>query len=384
MSFKLNNFAQEIKMQREKEEKLLLSSTACFSYDTKGRAIKESLDGEVRSPFMRDRDRIIHSASFRRLKDKTQVFFSSKNDMVRTRLAHTLEVSQISRTIANVLRLNETLTEAIALGHDLGHTPFGHAGERAISALCSEWFKEGKKLIDTNFLEDQNWLSYLFTSFRHNVQSLRVVDFLEKNGTGLNLTYEVRDGILNHSKWGKDLIGTQEKFLPITQEGRIVRIADRLAYVNHDLQDSLRLGMINKQEIPQEIIKVLGETHTQRINTCVLGVIVHSRKQNEVTIAPDVAKAIQELYTFLNERVYKDKQIMAESQKAQFVIKELAYFYKSHPEVVHKATQDINYPKKTTIEQRIIDYIANMTDRYIISEFRHYLLPLSKRKYKKF
>lgn len=356
--------------RREQEEKMIFSEHACFSYQSRGRKRFESFEEDFRTPFMRDRDRIIHSASFRRLKDKTQVFFLPKNDMIRTRLLHTLEVSQISRTIANILGLNENLTEAIALGHDLGHAPFGHVGERALHDLCEEWFQShGSFLQEADFLNSDEWLTIPFRDFRHNVQSLRVIDLLENKGRGLNLSYEVRDGILNHSKWGKSLLEADKKYLPQTQEGCIVRIADRIAYVNHDLQDALRVKMVKWEEIPQDVFDVLGESHSQRINVAVIDLIEQSSEKGFITMSDRISGAIDSLYHFLYEKVYQGDVIQHQAKKATEILKKLAYFYKENPSLIEEKTQDIDYPQGTLLEHKIIDYIANMTDHYILMEF---------------
>ncbi|HOJ49999.1 MAG TPA: deoxyguanosinetriphosphate triphosphohydrolase [Spirochaetota bacterium] len=344
----MNNQTGSIKEIIEEIEKKDLSEYAQLSSNSRGRKIKEQ-ESPIRTVYMRDRDRIIHSSSFRRLKDKTQVFIFSPNNLLRTRLTHTLEVSQISRTIAKALRLNEDLVEAIALGHDLGHSPFGHVGERTLSKL----FKSG---------------------FRHNIQSLRVVDFLEKNGQGLNLSYEVRDGILKHSKWGERLFETRKMFEPITLEGQIVKICDRVAYINHDLDDALRFGLIKKDVIPLNTLKILGHNHSNRINTIVVDIVNTSRNKNLIMMSNKVLEAIEETRLFLFEKVYRHKIIENESKKAERIISELFHFYKTNPKLILKKTKDIKY-KFVSLERRIVDYISMMTDEYALYEYKKYMMP---------
>ncbi|MCF8000302.1 MAG: deoxyguanosinetriphosphate triphosphohydrolase [Halanaerobiales bacterium] len=323
----------------EEKEKRELSKFAQLSINSAGRQYKEEPD-DFRTCFQRDRDRIIHSKAFRRLKHKTQVFIAPEGDHYRTRLTHTLEVSQIARTIARSLRLNEDLTEAISLGHDLGHTPFGHAGEEAINQVC-----EGE--------------------FSHNKQSLRVVNVLEKRKEdmpGLNLTKEVRDGISNHTGENK----------PETLEGCIVRIADRIAYINHDIDDALRAGLIELKDLPQKAIKVLGETHSQRIDTMVRDMIIESENKNEIKRGEKVYKATQKLRKFLFENIYFGSSAKKEEDKAKRLIKLLYDFYKEKPERLPK-----EFLKETNdnIEQIIIDYIAGMSDRYAIKIGKDIYIP---------
>lgn len=323
----------------EDREKRELSKFAQLSFNSAGRQYEEKKD-DFRTCFQRDRDRIIHSKAFRRLKHKTQVFIAPEGDHYRTRLTHTLEVSQIARTIARSLRLNEDLTEAISLGHDLGHTPFGHAGEEAINQVC-----EGE--------------------FSHNKQSLRVVNVLEKKNEeipGLNLTKEVRDGIANHTGENK----------PKTLEGCIVRLADRIAYINHDIDDALRAGLIELEDLPQESLKVLGETHSQRIDTMVRDMIIESENKNEIKRGKKVYKATQQLRQFLFENIYFGSMAKREEDKAKRLIKLLYDFYKDNPERLPKEfikdTNDSN-------EQIIIDYIAGMSDRYAIKTGKDIYIP---------
>jgi len=298
-----------------------------------GRRRSEPLDG-VRNDFQRDRDRIIHAKAFRRLMHKTQVFISPDGDHFRTRLTHTLEMMQVSRTIARSLGLNEDLTEAISLGHDLGHTPFGHTGEEALShALAAH----GR-------------------TFRHNEHSLRVVDHLEKQGDGLNLTYEVRDGILNHTGEG----------YPSTREGEIVRVADRIAYVNHDVDDALRAGIIAGSDLPEGPISVLGEQMSARIDTLVRDMISNSNVKGEITLSAPVYRALMELRAWLFRRVY-DKPGSKENRKAARVVTALFEYYLEHQEERPASDPD---PITETI-----DFVAGMTDRYALATYRRLFLP---------
>ncbi|MFW5979763.1 MAG: deoxyguanosinetriphosphate triphosphohydrolase [Halanaerobiales bacterium] len=317
----------------EKREEKILSPHATLSKDSQGRLKKEK-ECDIRTIFQHDRDRIIHSKAFRRLKHKTQVFIAPAGDHYRTRLTHTLEVSQIARTIARSLCLNEDLTEAIALGHDLGHTPFGHAGEEALSEISSK-------------------------DFKHNKQSLRVVDHIEK----LNLSYEVRDGILTH---------TGEK-LPSTLEGKIVRISDRIAYINHDIDDALRADIINTDDLPSNAIEVLGKSHSKRIDTMVRDVIKNSWQKGEIKRSKNVKKATNELRKYLFSKVYIGSRPKEEEEKGQRLLKYLYKYYLSHiEEIPHEFKLK---DKKTNIKQLVIDYIAGMSDRYAISKGEELFIP---------
>ena len=321
------------KSKYEELEEKILSPYACLSKETQGRK-KEELECDIRNVFQHDRDRIIHCKAFRRLKHKTQVFIAPAGDHYRTRLTHTLEVAQIARTIARALSLNEDLTEAIALGHDLGHTPFGHAGEEALNQLSRR-------------------------DFNHNEQSLRVVDHLEK----LNLTYEVRDGICNHT-------GDTE---PITLEGQIVRIADRIAYINHDIDDSLRAGIIKKDEIPEKSIEILGESHSQRIDTMVRDIINSSWKKNNIKRKAEVKQATDDLREFLFAKVYIGSRPKEEEIKGQRLLKSLYKYYIDHIDEIpyqFKLRED-----NTDDEQIVIDYIAGMSDRYAINKGEELFIP---------
>lgn len=330
---------------REKLEKIemdKLSPGAQFSSESKGRRNPEELC-KYRMIFQQDRDRIIHSKAFRRLKHKTQVFISPMGDHFRTRLTHTLEVSQISRTIARSLGLNEDLTEAIALAHDLGHTPFGHAGEEVLNRLSDK-------------------------GFQHNYQSLRVVDKLEsRNGNkfGLNLSYEVRDGILNH---------TGEK-LPETLEGQIVKIADRIAYINHDLDDAMRADIICLEDIPYSCIDVLGKRQSDRIDIMVKDIISTSSKSDIIKMSDEVDKVTNKLRDFLFNNVYIGSEAKVEEEKAQKLLERLYFHYYEKPEAMPSEFYErIDEEGK---EQAVIDYIAGMTDRYAINQGRELFIPSS-------
>jgi len=337
-----------IREQTEEIERTTLHPKACLSSRSRGRLRRER-EGEIRTCFQRDRDRIIHSKTFRRLKHKTQVFLAPKGDHYRTRLTHVLEVSQIGRTIARALRLNEDLTEAIALGHDLGHTPFGHAGE----AVLREIHPGG---------------------FDHYKQSLRVVDFLERNGEGLNLTHEVRNGIVKHSK-GKGLIipdtpGEKAE----TLEGLTVRVSDIIAYVNHDLDDALRAEVIRKADIPKDIIKVLGNKHSKRIDTMVKDVIYNSLRNDlaELVMSEEVSVATYRLRDFLYERVYESGKIMGEFMKAKKILGDLYGYYLEHIEEVFR---DIPAEKKLNRHRMVCDFVAGMTDRFAMATYERLFLP---------
>ncbi len=324
----------------EEKEFRELSQYATFSRESEGREYEEE-KCEVRTCFQRDRDRIIHSKAFRRLKHKTQVFIAPEGDHYRTRLTHTLEVSQIARTVARSLRLNEDLTEAIALGHDLGHTPFGHAGEEAINEVSN---------ID----------------FSHNKQSLRVVEILEKRKKempGLNLTKEVRDGIISHT-------GDNE---PLTLEGAIVRIADRIAYINHDIDDALRAGLIKLSDLPQNALDILGKTHSQRIDTMVSDMINESRGKNKIIRSPQIYEATQKLRKFLFDNIYFGSLAKIEEGKAKRLVKLLYKYYMENPAKIPDEFK--NRIGDFSKEQIIIDYIAGMSDRYAIKVGKDIYIP---------
>jgi len=322
-------------------EKKILSPYATLSSQTKGRQ-RPMTPCRLRTAFQRDRDRIIHCKSFRRLKHKTQVFLSPEGDHYRTRLTHTLEVSQIARTIARALRLNEDLTEAVALGHDIGHTPFGHAGERVLDRIAG--------------------------GFAHNIQSLRVVEFLE-NGTGLNLTHEVRDGIKNHKKGNK----------PETLEGSVVNLSDRIAYINHDIDDAVRAGIISLEDLPEECIGVLGRTHGERINTMILDVVAQSQDSPKLYMASDVEKAMETLRDFMFERVYLHSAAKSEEGKAERIIEILYRSFCDKPELMPPYCME--NIKKYGRKQVVVDYIAGMTDRYTLKVFETLFIPQGWYKY---
>ena len=321
----------------EREESL--SPNAVKSKDSKGRE-REEEPCPVRTAFQHDRDRIIHSKSFRRLKHKTQVFIAPLGDHYVTRLTHTLEVAQIARTIARALNLNEDLTEAIALGHDLGHTPFGHVGEDVLDEL----YKPG---------------------FSHNEQSLRVVEKLEKDGQGLNLTWEVRDGILNHSKDIEDIQAEGDE--PGTFEGAVVKISDLVAYINHDIDDAIRAGMITEGDLPVLAIAKLGNTHSLRINTMVCDIIEHSwdirdgeSENPTLTMSPEILEATNNLRHFLLERVYNIRSAQEESERAREIVRRLYNYFNEYED---KMPPEYSF-YSAKVERRVVDYIAGMTDHY--------------------
>lgn len=315
-------------------ERATLSKYACLSENTKGRERAES-PCDFRTDFQRDRDRIIHCNSFRRLKHKTQVFLIPMSDHYRTRLTHTLEVSQIARTIACALRLNESLTEAIALGHDLGHTPFGHDGERVLNKLFSEGFK-------------------------HYEQSLRVVEVIEREGKGLNLTWEVRNGILCHTK-----------AVAATHEGVVVKLSDKIAYINHDIEDAIRGGVIKQSDLPKYPLEVLGETKSQRITTLVRSIVENSGET--IKMADDVQKAHDELRAFMFERVYFADATIAEKDKAQHIIEYLYGYYVKNPDKMPALYQEL--AEKYGRERAVCDLISGMSDDYAVHLFTEMCIP---------
>lgn len=334
------------KMLEDREDENL-SAHAQRSRDTRGR-IKDEAPCDIRPAFQHDRDRIVHSKSFRRLKYKTQVFLAPTDDHYRTRLTHTLEVSQIARTIAKSLLLNEDLVEAISLGHDLGHTPFGHSGEEVLDRL----HKGG---------------------FRHYEQSLRVVDFLEKDGKGLNLTMEVRDGIVRHSK-GKGEIVIREEEKPLTWEAEVVRVADVIAYINHDIDDAVRGNVITSGDLPANCRKHLGDTHSKRIDRMVRAVIRETLERDEVSIEADIEGYMGELRSFLYERVYENPLVHADFLKCSHIIEELYGYFLGHPDAfLQEAGWTDFYDDPSTC---VCDFIALMTDRYAFNLFERIFLPL--------
>jgi len=327
-----------VKEQLEKNEKMILSPYATLSCNTKGRKKPDDICS-MRTEFQRDRDRIIHCNSFRRLKHKTQVFLAPEGDHYRTRLTHTLEVSQIARTIARALGLNEDLTEAISLGHDLGHTPFGHAGERALNDVCS-------------------------FPFNHYEQSVRVCEVLERDGKGLNLTAEVLDGILHHTKG-------QEAFTP---EGRIVRIADKIAYISHDIDDSIRAGIIKNSDIPAKIREYIGEKHSERINTFVSGVILNSDK-GIIKMDEKTFEVFNELHEFMFSSVYLNPVAKGEESKAEELLKRLYCYYCANRDKLPKEYDTV--VEQDGIERASVDYISGMSDRYATMIYKQIFIPSS-------
>lgn len=329
-----------IREQLELWEKDYLSPYATLSMYSKGRT-REEEQCDIRPVFQRDRDRILHSKSFRRLKDKTQVFLTPEGDHYRTRLTHTLEVSQNARTIAKALRMNEDLVEAIALGHDLGHTPFGHAGERALDRICPY-------------------------GFEHNVQSVRTVEKLEKGGQGLNLTHEVKDGILNH----------QTARMPSTLEGKIVRFSDKIAYIHHDMDDAIRGGILKEADVPKEIGEVIGYTTGERLDHFIHDIVTTSFETNDIRMSEPVAEAMQKLRRFMFERVYQNKEAKSEESKAEMLIETLYTHYLKHfgelPADMHRMA-DAGEPA----EKLVCDYIAAMTDRFAIAVYEELYIPKS-------
>jgi dGTPase len=320
-----------IRERIEETEESVLSPYATLAKNTKGREIPRPLC-EIRTEFQKDRDKIIHCKAFRRLKHKTQVFISPEGDHYRTRLTHTLEVSQIGRTIARSLRLNEDLTEAISLGHDLGHTPFGHAGEAALNAISP-------------------------LGFRHNEQSLRVVDSIEK----LNLTHEVRDGILCHT-------GEKEASTP---EGRIIKLADRIAYINHDIDDSIRAGVLSPDSLPEDAIKILGNTHSQRIESMIKNCIESSKDSPDIKMSGEVCDAMNTLRSFMFQNVYIGSAAKVEEKKVYSVIEGLyRYFFKNPSEIP-------GFDNSSDVDRAVCDYIAGMSDRYAIYIFKKIYIPNS-------
>ena len=324
-----------MKEKTYEKERAFLAPYAQKSYESKGR-LREEPQCSMRTDFQRDRDRIIYSKSFLRLKNKTQVFFAPDGDHYMSRLTHTLDVSQIARSIARCLSLNEDLAEAIALGHDLGHTPFGHVGERVLNQLCP-------------------------TGFRHSEQSLRVVDVLEKDGRGLNLTFEVRDGILNHTKSGH----------PATLEGVAVSLADRIAYINHDIEDAIRAGVIREEELPAEAVKAFGRSTRERINTAISDIVEVSEGKAEVKMSAERMKALNDLRAFMFERVYEHANKLIQ-ESAERMLGELFGYFVSRPE---ELPRQYEATARTDIPRAVCDYISSMTDKYAIGVFKQLFVP---------
>lgn len=329
-----------IRENLEQWEEDYLSPYAAKSKNSKGR-MREETECDIRPVFQRDRDRIIHCKAFRRLKDKTQVFLTPEGDHYRTRLTHTLEVSQNARTIAKALKLNEELVEAIALGHDLGHTPFGHAGERALNRVCP-------------------------LGFDHSVQSVRTVDRLEKDGQGLNLTYEVRDGILNHQTSGR----------PHTLEGKVVRLSDKIAYIHHDMDDAVRAGILRESDVPAEIRAVLGSTPGERLDCFIHDIVTNSMDQNDIIMSERVDKAMKDIRQFMFDNVYKNPIAKSEEAKAEMLMETLYHHYMKHvdgmPEEFLRLLSE-GEPR----ERVVCDYIGAMTDRFAIALYSDIFVPKS-------
>ena len=328
-----------VREELERQEHRRLNPLAGFADKSTGRPrFEEDRQMDVRTCYQRDIDRIVHSKSFRRLMHKTQVFLRPEGDHYRTRMTHTLEVARIASTITRALGLNEDLAEAVAMGHDLGHTPFGHAGEVALSNCLGK-------------------------PFRHNEQSLRVVDYLERDGMGLNLTHEVRDGILCHTGdcW------------PRTLEGQIVRRSDQIAYVNHDIDDAIRAGILTNDDIPAEITKILGYNHSARINTLVTDIIRVSREAGAICLSPEVEKALKDLRSFMFEHVYRNPVAKGEESKAKDMLQRMFDFYISHPE----ALPEDFHPQLSFdgMERTVCDYIAGMTDNYAVDKYTEIFIP---------
>ena len=324
----------------EQMEHRTLDPRASFSDRSKGRPVpEEPREDDVRTCYQRDTDKIVHCKAFRRLMHKTQVFLQPEGDHYRTRMTHTLEVSRISRTIARALNLNEDLAEAAAMGHDLGHTPFGHAGEAVLSECLGK-------------------------PFRHNEQSLRVVDVLEKDGAGLNLSYEVRMGILGHTG----------AFIPETLEGQIVRRSDQIAYVNHDIDDAIRAGILSDADIPRSVAAILGEDHSQRINTLVCDMIATSREAGQILLSPGVDQALKDLRSFMFEKVYYNPVAKGEEVKAKDMLRRLYDYYYTHPEKLpHDFQPQLSFDG---MERTVCDYIAGMTDKYAVDKYTELFIPM--------
>jgi dGTPase len=347
-----------IRQRVEEEEARRLSRWAALARNSRGRERPDPED-DLRTCFQRDRDRILHSKAFRRLKHKTQVFLAPEGDHYRTRLTHTVEVAQIARTIARALRLNEDLTEAVVLAHDLGHPPFGHAGEEALDQAMAPW-----------------------GGFRHYEQSLRVVELLERrrrsDGTvewGLNLTWEVRDGIGAHSK-GKADLGPDDPGLPQTLEGQVARLADRIAYVHHDMDDAVRAGLLREEEIPKDVLEVLGPTRGRWLDTLVRDVVTHSEDQPQVRMSGPVREALNRLKDFLFERVYLNPQAKGEEPRAKRLLRMLFDYYVEHPEEVPEEYREL-VERGEPLHRVVCDFLAGMTDRYAVRRAEVLFLPKS-------
>lgn len=339
----------------ELEERTLSPLAARSARAQRERAEEES---PARTTYQRDRDRILHSKPFRRLKHKTQVFIAPLGDHYRTRLTHTLEVTQIARTVARGLRLNEDLTEAIGLGHDIGHAPFGHAGETALTRIYPD-------------------------HFRHNEQSRRIVEVLERDGEGLNLTYDVREGIYMHSKARRDIMTTPWGTAR-TLEGQIIKIADSVAYINHDIDDALRAGILRHEDLPKDALAILGSTHSQRINAMVCDLIDHNwwvvngdtpPDPPLLAMSPTVLQATNELREFMFREVYLNKRAKADDSKVRFIIETLYAHFVAHPDQLPDDLMRINQERSEPTERAVVDFIAGMTDRYALKVFNDIFIP---------
>ncbi len=330
-----------IRESMEQLEEQYLSPYAALSKNTRGRDKPERLC-DIRPEYQRDRDRILHSKSFRRLKHKTQVFLAPEGDHYRTRLTHTLEVAQIARTIARSLYMNESLAEAIALGHDLGHTPFGHSGEEILNKLCSH-------------------------GFSHSRQSVRLVEVLEKDGQGLNLTWEVRDGILNHGLSAK----------PSTLEGHIVRLSDKIAYINHDIDDAIRARIFKEEDLPGEYTDILGHSVRERLNTMIRDIIANSQGKPAIVMSPPMEKAMKDLRAWMFNTVYSNSIAKAEEGRAQRMIQFLYEYYMEHVEILPGEYLWLMEERGETKERVVCDYIAGMSDRFAIDMFEELFVPKS-------
>ena len=327
-----------IREMAEQREEAYFSPYAALSSKSRGRDVEEP-PCDIRPVYQRDRDRILHSKSFRRLKHKTQVFLQPQGDHYRTRLTHTLEVAQTGRTIARALRMNEDLVEAIALGHDLGHTPFGHAGESALNEVCP-------------------------LGFTHYEQSIRVVEILEKKGKGLNLTWELRDGIRNHRMAGN----------PATLEGKIVRLSDKIAYINHDIDDAERAGILTEAEIPKEYRQILGSTTKERLNTLIHDIVIHSQGKDDIFMSSEMEHAMKGMRSFMFTAVYRNPLAKVEEEKAKHLLMELYHYYEGHLETLPEEYRMLI--NRGEPEERVVcDYIAGMTDQYAMKKFSELYIP---------
>ena len=329
-----------VKEELEHLEHRRLNPLAAFADQSTGRPRQEEpVEDDVRTCFQRDNDRIVHSKAFRRLMHKTQVFLRPEGDHYRTRMTHTLDVTRIARTMTRALGLNEDLAEAIAMGHDLGHTPFGHAGEAALTDCLGK-------------------------PFRHNEQSLRVVDYLEKDGMGLNLTNEVRLGILGHTG----------DYIPETLEGQVVRRSDQIAYVNHDIDDAIRAGILSEEDLPKDIVAILGDSHKARINTLVCDLIATSREAGTICLTPTVDTALKDLRSFMFDHVYRNPVAKGEESKAKIMLQRMFEYYITHPDALPEDFQpQLSFDG---MERTVCDYIAGMTDNYAVEKFREIFIPM--------